>query len=132
MNQRPCPRSHLPATARVVIVGAGYAGLNAALELHREGIDAIVLDANEPGFGGSTRNGGMVSGGVNVGKRYMAKAMADAEAAPYLTRRGGCLQPCRRADRAREDRLRLDAARAISSAPGARAITRAWRTRWSC
>ena len=81
---RPLPEIDLPATARVVIIGAGYAGLNAALELHREGIGCIVLDANEPGFGGSTRNGGMVSGGVNVGKRYMAKAMSDAEAAPYL------------------------------------------------
>jgi glycine/D-amino acid oxidase-like deaminating enzyme len=80
----PLPDIDLPKEARAVIIGAGYAGLNAALELHREGISCIVLDANEPGFGGSTRNGGMVSGGVNVGKRYMAKAMPDEEAAPYL------------------------------------------------
>jgi len=81
---QPLPEIELPKATRVVIVGAGYAGLNAALELHREGLDCIVLDANEPGFGGSSRNGGMVSGGVNVGKRYMAKAMSDAEAAPFL------------------------------------------------
>ena len=81
---KPLPEVSLPKSLRVVIVGAGYAGLNAALELNREGIEAIVLDANEPGFGGSTRNGGMVSGGVNVGKRYLAKAMPDEEAAPYL------------------------------------------------
>lgn len=81
---KPLPEVSLPKSVRVVIVGAGYAGLNAALELNREGIEAIVLDANEPGFGGSTRNGGMVSGGVNVGKRYLAKAMPDEEAAPYL------------------------------------------------
>ncbi len=74
----------LPKSVRVSIVGAGYAGLNAALELHREGIDCIVLDANEPGFGGSSRNGGMVSGGVNVGKRYMARALTEEESAPYL------------------------------------------------
>ncbi len=79
------PEIGLPKQVRVAIVGAGYAGLNAALELNREGLDCIVLDANEPGFGGSTRNGGMVSGGVNVGKRYMARALTDAEAAPYLT-----------------------------------------------
>ena len=82
---RPLPEIALPGSARVVIIGAGYAGLNAALELHREGIDCIVLDANEPGYGGSSRNGGMVSGGVNVGKRYMAKALSDEEAAPFLT-----------------------------------------------
>jgi len=81
---RPLPEAALPKEVRVVIVGAGYAGLNAALELHREGIESLVLDANEPGFGGSSRNGGMVSGGVNVGKRYLAKAMTDEEAAPYL------------------------------------------------
>lgn len=81
---QPLPEVALPKSIRVVIIGAGYAGLNAALELHREGIGCIVLDANEPGFGGSSRNGGMVSGGVNVGKRYMARALSDAEAAPYL------------------------------------------------
>ena len=57
---KPLPEIALPKQARVVIIGAGYAGLNAALELNREGLDCIVLDANEPGFGGSSRNGGMV------------------------------------------------------------------------
>jgi len=60
----------VPKSVRVAIVGGGYAGLNAAIELHRLGIDSVVLDAAEPGFGASTRNGGMVSGGVAVGKRY--------------------------------------------------------------
>lgn len=81
---RALPEVELPKSARVAIVGAGYAGLNAALELSRQGIDCIVLDANEPGFGGSTRNGGIVSGGVNVGKRYIAKAMSTEESAPFL------------------------------------------------
>jgi glycine/D-amino acid oxidase-like deaminating enzyme len=81
---KPLPDTALPKQVRVAIVGAGYAGLNAALELHREGIDCIVLDANEPGFGGSTRNGGMVSGGVNVGKRYLTRALEPHEAAPFM------------------------------------------------
>jgi glycine/D-amino acid oxidase-like deaminating enzyme len=80
----PLPERDPPKTARVAIVGAGYAGLSAAIELEREGLDPVVLDANEPGYGGSTRNGGMVSGGVNVGKRYLAKPMAPEEAAPFL------------------------------------------------
>ena len=78
------PEIALPKETRVAIVGAGYAGLNAALELKASGIDCIVFDANEPGFGASTRNGGMVSGGVNVGKRYMAKALTPEQAAPFL------------------------------------------------
>lgn len=81
---RALPQTDVPRETQVAIVGAGYAGLSAALELHAHGIDCLVLDANEPGFGGSTRNGGMVSGGVNVGKRYIAKAMTPQEAAPYL------------------------------------------------
>jgi glycine/D-amino acid oxidase-like deaminating enzyme len=78
------PEITLPREARVVVVGAGYAGLSAALELTALGVDCVVLDANEPGFGASTRNGGMVSGGVNVGKRYMSKPMAADEAAPFM------------------------------------------------
>ena len=78
------PEVALPADIRVAIVGAGYTGLNAALELESHGIDCIVLDANEPGFGASTRNAGMVSGGVNVGKRYIARALSPQEAAPFL------------------------------------------------
>jgi glycine/D-amino acid oxidase-like deaminating enzyme len=60
----------VPKSARVAIIGSGYAGLSAAIELAEHGLDSVVLEANEPGFGGSTRNGGMVSGGVAVGKKY--------------------------------------------------------------
>jgi glycine/D-amino acid oxidase-like deaminating enzyme len=60
----------VPRSARVAIVGGGYAGLSTALELAKHGIDAAVLEANEVGYGASTRNGGAVSGGVNVGKSF--------------------------------------------------------------
>jgi glycine/D-amino acid oxidase-like deaminating enzyme len=63
----------VPHTARVAIVGGGYAGLSTALELVKHGIDAVVLEANELGFGASTRNGGAVSGGVNIGKSFTGK-----------------------------------------------------------
>lgn len=39
------PNSPIPARAEVVVVGAGYAGLAAALELHDAGVDVIVLEA---------------------------------------------------------------------------------------
>lgn len=74
----------LPKETRVAIIGAGYAGLSAALALSEAGLDCLVLDANEPGFGASTRNGGMVSGGVNVAKRYFARPLTAEEAAPFL------------------------------------------------
>src|SRR5215472_13229085 len=63
----------VPRAARVAIVGGGYAGLSAALELAKHGIDAVVLEANELGFGASTRNGGAVSGGVNIAKSFTGK-----------------------------------------------------------
>ena len=67
----------VPKSARVAIVGGGYAGVCAALELAKLGLDSVVLEAQEPGFGGSSRNGGMVSGGVNVGKKYTGSTAND-------------------------------------------------------
>ena len=44
--------------ADVCIVGAGYTGLTTALELARKGVDVVVIEAQEAGFGGSGRNAG--------------------------------------------------------------------------
>jgi glycine/D-amino acid oxidase-like deaminating enzyme len=65
----------VPRSARVAIVGGGYAGLSTALELAKQGVDAAVLEAGELGFGASTRNGGAVSGGVNIGKSFTGRAV---------------------------------------------------------
>ncbi|MFM7744152.1 MAG: NAD(P)/FAD-dependent oxidoreductase [Actinomycetota bacterium] len=48
----------------VAIVGAGYTGLWTAVHLAglRPGLDIVVVDAAEPGFGASGRNGGWCSG----------------------------------------------------------------------
>ncbi len=45
-------------TADVCCIGAGYTGLSTALHLAREGVDTVVLEAEEIGFGGSGRNAG--------------------------------------------------------------------------
>ncbi len=51
-------------TADVVIVGAGYAGLSSALHLAEAGVDAVVLEAVDIGFGGAGRNVGLVNAGM--------------------------------------------------------------------
>ncbi len=48
----------------VLIIGAGYTGLSAALHLSNQGHKATVIDAVEPGFGASGRNGGQVIPGL--------------------------------------------------------------------
>jgi glycine/D-amino acid oxidase-like deaminating enzyme len=58
----------VPARTSIAVVGSGYAGLSAALELAHNGTDVTVIESNEFGFGGSTRNGGAVSGGIFLGK----------------------------------------------------------------
>jgi glycine/D-amino acid oxidase-like deaminating enzyme len=65
----------VPRESRVAIVGGGYAGLSAALELSKHGIDAVVFERGALGEGASTRNGGAVSGGVNVGKSFSGKTV---------------------------------------------------------
>lgn len=75
----------VPKKARVVIIGAGYAGLSCAIELADAEIDACVLDSAELGAGASTRSGGAVSGGVNIGKSFTGKTQArDPEVAKVL------------------------------------------------
>ena len=56
----------LPEATDVAIVGSGYCGLSAALELARNGVRATVLEAGPLGQGASTRSGGMVSSGQKL------------------------------------------------------------------
>jgi glycine/D-amino acid oxidase-like deaminating enzyme len=48
----------------VAIVGGGFTGLSAALHLAEQGVDAALLEAHEPGWGASGRNGGQVNPGL--------------------------------------------------------------------
>ncbi len=76
----------LPDQAEVAIVGGGYAGLSAALTLARLGRKPVVLDAERIGWGASSRNGGMVSGGLKVAKGANAGDVVAAAAAslPFI------------------------------------------------
>ncbi|MFT5172224.1 MAG: glycine/D-amino acid oxidase-like deaminating enzyme [Gammaproteobacteria bacterium] len=58
----PSGDEHAPLCERVesdvAIIGGGYCGLSSALHLAKQGLSVTVLEANEPGFGGSGRNNG--------------------------------------------------------------------------
>ncbi len=69
----PVVTAPLPPQADVVVVGGGYCGLSAGLELTRRGRHAVVLDAHDLGWGASTRNGGMVLPELKLGPRALER-----------------------------------------------------------
>ncbi len=68
------------ARADVCVVGAGFAGLSAALALAQRGYSVIVLDAHRAGFGASGRNGGQVGSGFNKSQRWIEAKLGDEAA----------------------------------------------------
>ena len=69
----PAAPRDLPPKADVVIIGSGYTGVSAALTLARAGRDVVVLEADRPGFGCSTRNGGHIGPGIVTPFHQLAK-----------------------------------------------------------
>ena len=62
----PTPALDVDRTVSVAIIGGGFAGLSTALHLAEQGIDAIVLEAREPGWGASGNNGGQLNPGLKL------------------------------------------------------------------
>ena len=53
----------------LVVVGAGYTGLCAAVQATSRSLNTLLIDQFALGEGASTRSAGMVSGGLNLGKK---------------------------------------------------------------
>jgi glycine/D-amino acid oxidase-like deaminating enzyme len=81
------PRVAPPAKADVVVIGSGYTGLGAALQTARGGRSTVVLDAEDAGFGCSTRNGGQISTSVKPSYDVLARRYG-AEKAFRLKKEG--------------------------------------------
>jgi len=67
-------------TVDVCVVGAGYTGLSAALDLAAAGYSVAVLEAQVVGYGASGRNGGQVCSGYNSSFERMAERVGKEDA----------------------------------------------------
>ena len=67
----------LPARADVVVVGGGYTGVAAARRLAQGGAKVTLLEANNLGWGASTRNGGIIHPGYKWGPRALVNRYGD-------------------------------------------------------
>ncbi|MGY2135984.1 NAD(P)/FAD-dependent oxidoreductase [Pseudomonas reactans] len=69
----------------VAIVGAGYTGLSTALHLAERGVSVCVLEANEPGWGASGRNGGQVNPTLKYDPEQLVQMYGSARAEPLIS-----------------------------------------------
>lgn len=65
----------------VCVIGGGYAGLSAALELAERGYSVVLLEAQRLGWGASGRNGGQVLVGFGASGEHAIERQLSAEEA---------------------------------------------------
>ena len=63
--------------ADIAVVGAGFSGVNTALELSERGYKVALLEANRLCWGASGRNGGQIIGGLGHDAGQFRKTIGD-------------------------------------------------------
>ncbi len=76
---RPALQGELEAD--VCVIGGGFTGISAALELAERGYKVIVLEASRVGFGASGRNGGQIVNGYSRNLETIRKWYGEEKAA---------------------------------------------------
>lgn len=76
----PPPALQCEVRADVCVIGAGYTGLGAALELASRGVSVAVLEAAQVGSGASGRNGGQVHTGQRNDQAWLEETVGRDDA----------------------------------------------------
>ena len=82
-EQSPRPKiktEKVPKTIDVAVIGSGYTGLSAAFTLAKAGREVVVFDAEDAGWGCSSRNGGQVSTSIKPGFQKLCRRFGEASA----------------------------------------------------
>ncbi|NNE79922.1 MAG: FAD-binding oxidoreductase [Silicimonas sp.] len=80
-----------PGKVDLLVIGAGYTGLSAAIAAHDAGAKVAVLDAGIAGQGASSRNGGMVGPHPKLSWEALAKDFGDDTADEIFKESGEAL-----------------------------------------
>ncbi len=64
-------------SCEIAIIGGGYTGLSAALHLAQAGRDVVVIEAAQPGWGASGRNGGQIIAGLRTNPEDLIATFGD-------------------------------------------------------
>ena len=75
-ERTPRPRLaqvEMPSKIDVLVIGSGYTGLCASIQTAGAGRSTVVIDAEEAGWGCSSRNGGQVSSSIKPDFAYLSK-----------------------------------------------------------
>ena len=77
------PRLEGPVRADVCVIGAGFTGLSAAVNLAERGLSVIVLEAERIGYGASGRCGGLIGSGQRKDVMEMEAQFGYAQAREF-------------------------------------------------
>ena len=76
--QTQYPTLEADIAADIVVVGAGFSGVNTAVELTERGFDVVLLESNRISWGASGRNGGQIIGGIGHDPERFIKHIGEA------------------------------------------------------